>query len=34
MPASFESLPWRIADGEIIGAADTRLAKLATACSL
>jgi hypothetical protein len=31
MPASFDSLPWRIADG-IIGSADAQLAKLATAC--
>jgi len=31
--ASFDSLPWRIADGEIIGSTDAQLAKLATACS-
>ena len=30
-PASFDSLPWRIADGEIIGSTDAQLARLATA---
>ena len=31
--ASFDSLPWRIADGETIGSTDAQLAKLTTACS-
>ena len=31
--ASFDSLPWRIADGETIGSTDAQLAKLATAYS-
>ena len=31
--ASFDSLPWRIADGETIGSTDAQLAKLAPAYS-